>query len=202
MSRLPQRWRTQRLQNLVNHQDFERTLRFREIPGSMLIWVSANPSQRFPLVKACWCVTFECCRPRSCSRKTARLECRRSFERLSFGQGWNFWDSWDPNEWVSADLSIIAKKGGSDSGRQWVSIILILISNFDFVLFPLVVLFRVSFGVVWGWLKRRQDRTAQMKMWEWRGALYVVWRRWPVFLVCLVSFFLPDLRLSKITRWI
>jgi len=30
---------------LVNHQIFERTLHFRDMPGSMLIWVSANPTQ-------------------------------------------------------------------------------------------------------------------------------------------------------------
>jgi hypothetical protein len=33
------------LQNPVNHQNFERTLRFREIPGSMLVGVSAHANR-------------------------------------------------------------------------------------------------------------------------------------------------------------
>ena len=30
----------------MNHQNFERTLRFRGLPESMLVWVSVNPTQR------------------------------------------------------------------------------------------------------------------------------------------------------------
>ena len=38
------------LQNPVNHQNFERILRFRDIPGSMLVGVSVNPT-RTPLLR-------------------------------------------------------------------------------------------------------------------------------------------------------
>ena len=40
-----------RIARLRNHQNFERTLRFQEMPGSMLGWVSVNPTRPFLL---CW----------------------------------------------------------------------------------------------------------------------------------------------------
>ena len=39
------------LQNPVNHQNFERTLRFRDMPGSMLVGVSVDTPRPRPLLK-------------------------------------------------------------------------------------------------------------------------------------------------------
>jgi len=39
-----------RIARLRNHQNFERTLRFQDMPGSMLGWVSVNPARPLPCV--------------------------------------------------------------------------------------------------------------------------------------------------------
>ncbi len=42
-----------RIARLRNHQNFERTLRFQDMPGSMLGWVSVNPARPF-LISLFW----------------------------------------------------------------------------------------------------------------------------------------------------
>ncbi len=63
------------LQNPVNHQNFERTLRFRDIPGSMLVGVSVDTT-RPPLFFSFW-------KPRVASG----LCVFRSFRRLHCASG-------------------------------------------------------------------------------------------------------------------
>ena len=51
-----------RIARLRNHQNFERTLRFQDMPGSMLGWVSVNPSRPCYYVTWVWiwCCNFDC----------------------------------------------------------------------------------------------------------------------------------------------
>ena len=68
----------------MNHQDFERTLRFREMPGSILLWVSANPTQRVYLV--CILLDYALAPWWTCSPNSAWVK----LVTVSFSNSWFF----------------------------------------------------------------------------------------------------------------
>jgi len=49
-----------RIARLRNHQNFERTLRFQEMPGSMLGWVSMNPTRPPPCLLLFFIMSMVC----------------------------------------------------------------------------------------------------------------------------------------------